>query len=77
MDNGGEWSRFFTWSRTNPISFEDWETALLQRLTDHILPFRTTEGQRFLDCYYDYLDRPGEGHAVSRAPTGSTSRSAP
>jgi hypothetical protein len=48
LDNGRTWSRFFTQNCTQPISLERWEYALLQRLTDHILPFRTQEGQRAL-----------------------------
>ncbi len=48
LDNGRIWSRFFTHNCTQPISLERWECALLQRLTDHILPFRTHEGQRAL-----------------------------
>jgi hypothetical protein len=55
--DGSQWSRFFTQFCTQIISFEEWEVVLLQRLTEHILPFRTTEGQRFLDLYYNYLDR--------------------
>ena len=38
LDNGRSWSRFFTHQCTQPISLERWEEALLQRLTDHILP---------------------------------------
>ncbi len=49
LDNGRSWSRFFTHNCTQPISLERWEEALLQRLTDHILPFRTEEGQRALE----------------------------
>ena len=76
--DGGEWSRFFTELCTNLISFEDWEAALLQRLTDHILPFRTTEGQRFLDFYYTYLDRQAKDTQYARAyrldqPVGAVS----
>jgi hypothetical protein len=56
LDNGQEWSRFFTELATDPISFEGWEAQLLNRLTTHILPFRTTEGERFLNDYYFYLD---------------------
>lgn len=48
LDNDRMWSRFFTQNCTQPISLERWELALLQRLTDHILPFRTQEGQRAL-----------------------------
>jgi len=75
---GGEWSRFFTQFCTVIISFEDWEVALLQRLTDHILPFRTTEGQRFLDLYYNYLDRQAKDTQYARTyrldqPVGAVS----
>lgn len=48
LENGQRWSRFFTESCSHPISFERWEMALLERLTSHILPFRTEEGQRAL-----------------------------
>lgn len=48
LDNGRIWSRFFTQECTQPICLERWEQQLLQRLTDHILPFRTQEGQRAL-----------------------------
>ena len=51
MNDGEEWSRFFTQSCTIPISFERWEWVLLERLTDHILPFRTEDGRRFMNQY--------------------------
>jgi hypothetical protein len=56
-DNGRTWSRFFTEGCTRRLSFEPWEMDILARLTDHILPFHTVEGQRFLDQYYKQLDR--------------------
>lgn len=56
IDNGHEWSRFFTELCTDPLSFEGWEADLLNRLTSHILPFHTHEGERFLKDYYYYLD---------------------
>jgi hypothetical protein len=56
LDNGVEWSRFFTWECTQPIVFERSELAILTRLCNHILPFRTREGQRFLSYYYESLD---------------------
>jgi len=56
-DNGVEWSRVFTWECSEPIVFERWELGLLQRLCNHILPFRTREGQRFLSNFYEGLDR--------------------
>ena len=76
--DGSEWSRFFTQFCTEMISFEVWETVLLQRLTDHILPFRTTEAQRFLDLYYSYLDRRTKDTQYARAyrhdqPVGAVS----
>jgi hypothetical protein len=55
LDNGKTWSRFFTHLCSQPISFERREVYLLNRLTDHILPFRTTTGQNFLDRYYNSL----------------------
>jgi len=52
LDNGQFWSRFFTNLCTEPLSFETWEFVILDRLVDHILPFRTEEGQNFLNRYY-------------------------
>lgn len=57
LDNGQEWSRFFTELCTDPLSLEGWESSLLNRITTHILPFRTHEGERFLKDYYFGLDR--------------------
>ena len=57
LDNGKQWSRFFTQLCTEPLCFERWEFILLCRLTDHILPFRTDDGQRFLERFYDKLTR--------------------
>ncbi len=56
LENDEVWSRFFTDFCVQPISFERWELAILERLTDHILPLRTKDGQRFLNYYYNYLD---------------------
>lgn len=56
-DGGRRWSRFFTQGCTQRLSFERWEMDILERLTDHILPFRTVEGERFLNQYYQQLDR--------------------
>jgi hypothetical protein len=60
-DNGVEWSRFFTQGCTRRISFEPWEMDILSRFTNHILPFRTREGQRFLDQYFAQMDK-NTGH---------------
>lgn len=58
ITNKGEiWSRFFTQLCTEILVLESWEVVILKRLTDHILPFRTQEGQKFLNNYYNYLDR--------------------
>lgn len=46
---GDVWSSFFTWSYNQPITFERWEMAILDRLTRHILPFNTPEGQNYLE----------------------------
>jgi hypothetical protein len=56
-DNGRVWSRFFTQGCTARLSFEPWEMDIVIRLTDHILPFRTVDGQRFLEQYYRSLDK--------------------
>jgi hypothetical protein len=47
LDSGETWSTFFTWLCTQPISFERWELALLDRLTRHILPFNSLEAENF------------------------------
>ncbi|NOQ14308.1 MAG: hypothetical protein GQ583_07525 [Methyloprofundus sp.] len=60
LDNGQTWSRFFTHNCTTPISFERWEMQILDRLTDHILPFHTEEGRNFLNRYYASKDNQGK-----------------
>lgn len=57
LPDGSEWSRFFTEYCTEFLVLQRWEARLLERLTDHILPFRTTEGQRWLNYYYQSLDK--------------------
>ena len=64
---GTQWSRFFTQYCTDIISFERWELTLLLRLTDHILPFRTIEGQRFLNIYLNNVDRQSKDTQYARA----------
>src|SRR5262249_55378419 len=65
--DGSEWSRFFTEYCTDLLVLEGWEAKLLGRLTDHMLPCRTTEAQRFLNYYYQSLDKQARemqfGHA--------------
>lgn len=57
LDNGQFWSRFFTNLCTEPLCFEEWEFGILDRLTEHILPFRTEEGENFLNRYYKFLEQ--------------------
>src|SRR5262245_40918301 len=56
LENGAQWSRFFTQYCSAPLSFERHELVILKRLTDHILPFQTEEGERFLRYFYNGLD---------------------
>jgi hypothetical protein len=65
--DGSQWSRFFTDYCTDILVLEQWEAAILERLTDHILPFRTVEGQRFLNYYYNYLDKQTKETQYSNA----------
>lgn len=48
---GEDWSYFWTHYCREPVTFEDWEIVLLQRLTRHILPFNTQEGRLFIDSF--------------------------
>jgi hypothetical protein len=75
--DGSQWSRFFTEYCTDSLSFERWEILILERLTNHILPFRTTEAQRFLNIYYNGLDRQDKDSQYARVyrldqPVGAT-----
>lgn len=47
-DSGALWSRFFTDNCRQRLTLEQWEWDLLDRLTDHILPFRTKAAQRWI-----------------------------
>lgn len=67
LTNGQTWSRFFTELCTQPVSFETWELALLDRLTDQILPFRTKDGENFLNRFYDNADRQAKETQYLRA----------
>ena len=53
LDNGKTWCRVFTDLCTIPLTFEDWELTLLDRLTQRILPFHTDLGQNFLRRFVD------------------------
>lgn len=65
--DGSVWSSFFTEYCTSLVTLEPWEAELLGRLTDHIMPFRTTEGQRWLNQYHAALDRAGRDDQFARA----------
>jgi len=67
LDNGQTWSRFFTDLCTIPITFEDWELTLLDRMTQRILPFQTDPGQNFLRRYYDALTNSQKETQFARA----------
>jgi hypothetical protein len=45
-EGGRVWSRFFTQLTVQPVALERRELALLQRLTEEVLPFRTELGER-------------------------------
>lgn len=66
-DNGQEWSRFFTWECSQPIVLEPSEMVIVQRLCNHLLPFRTREAQRFLSWYYAGLDENAKSGLQRRA----------
>ncbi len=63
LDNGVIWSRMFTWGATARITLERWEAKLLERLSSHILPFRTVDGQEFISRIYDTRDPTRPPHA--------------
>lgn len=56
LDNGAVWSQFFTRGCTIPIVLENWERRLLDRLTDHILPFRSKASENFLRRHFQSMD---------------------
>jgi hypothetical protein len=56
LPTGKTWSRFFTDACAENLVLEDWEQAILARLVEQMAPFRTREGERFLDQFYNYLD---------------------
>jgi hypothetical protein len=67
LDNGEMWSRFFTHLCTVPLVLGRNEMTILDRLVDHILPFRTEEGERFLKYFYNYLDTQSKETQYSHA----------
>ena len=67
LDDGIEWSRFFTDNCATPISFERWELAILMRLTNEILPFNSPDARDFLDLFYFNADREARGSVYGQA----------
>jgi len=59
LDNGATWSRFFTTGCRDRLSLEAWETEIIRRLADEILPFQTPEGKLFLARDSDRRARSG------------------
>jgi len=56
VPTGKVWSRFFTEECAENLVLEDWEQNILSRMVEQMAPFRTQDGQRFLDQFYTYLD---------------------
>lgn len=67
LDNGIEWSRFFTQLCARPISFETWELAILARLTNEVLPLTSRDAQRFMNLYYFNADRQARETSLHQA----------
>lgn len=67
LDNGMEWSRFFTAQCTLPVCFESWELAILARLTNEVLPFTSDDAKRFMDLYYFTADRQARSTTLHQA----------
>jgi hypothetical protein len=57
LDNGREWSRFFTEGCQIPLTLARRERELLGRVVAHLLPFRSGENARFIRGLYESLDR--------------------
>ncbi len=67
LPTGKTWSRFFTDACAENLVLEDWEQAILQRLVEQMAPFRTPDGQRFLDQFYTSLDNSTKETAFEHA----------
>ena len=57
MDNGRQWSRFFTEGCQIPLTLTRRERDLLGRIVAHLLPFRSRENSTFIRGVYESLDR--------------------
>jgi len=59
-ENAQPWSLLFTDYCGQPIALTRRELRILERLTTHVLPFRTIGGQRFLDYFYNNAGRDAQ-----------------
>jgi hypothetical protein len=57
LDNGKQWSRFFTEGCQIPLTLARRERELLGRLVAHLLPFRSGENSKFIRGLYESMDR--------------------
>lgn len=57
LENGREWSRFFSEGCQVPLTLSRRERELLGRIVSHLLPFRSNENARFIRGLYQSLDR--------------------
>ncbi len=57
LDNGKQWSRFFTEGCQIPLTLGRRERELLGRIVAHLLPFRSGENSKFIRGLYESLDR--------------------
>ena len=63
LENGKEWSFFFTDYYNYSNDFEEWEMNLMHRLVNQIVPLRSEEAQNFINRFYEGLPR-GEKDAL-------------
>ena len=61
LDNGQQWSRFFTEACLVPLTLSRRQREVLARLVAHLLPFRTRENRRFVQQVYNQIDRGARG----------------
>ena len=61
LDDGSEWSRFFTDETLRPVTFESWQLRLMYRLTERMLPFRTKEAKALISTIYEQSSSSDDG----------------
>lgn len=60
--DGRPWSRFFCWYCRKRVALTEIQFAILQRFTQHILPFRTKEANEFLANPGGVMGQPFPSH---------------